>query len=105
MNLRTSQFDRLRFIGYVESISFVALLFVAMPLKYLYGQPKAVSVVGMVHGLLFMLYLFAAAQAGAQYGWGIINTILCILSSFLPFGPLAMEKRLAEFVPEAATGR
>ena len=47
---------QLRIIGLIEGLSFVVLLAVAMPLKYLYGMPGAVSIVGMLHGIFFIIY-------------------------------------------------
>jgi integral membrane protein len=49
---------RFRLVATLEGISFLVLLFVAMPLKYFAGMPKAVSVVGMAHGLLFVAYMY-----------------------------------------------
>ncbi|PCJ24893.1 MAG: hypothetical protein COA97_08725 [Flavobacteriales bacterium] len=46
----------LRLLAYIEGISFIALLGVAMPLKYYYDKPEAVKIIGMAHGILFMLY-------------------------------------------------
>ena len=58
MNLSTA-LGRLRLAGLLEGWSFVVLLFIAMPLKYAAGQPEAVRVVGMAHGVLFLAYLAA----------------------------------------------
>ena len=66
---------RLRWIGFVEAVSFLLLLGVAMPLKYLAGQPLAVRIVGLIHGILFMIYLVAAAQARAATDWSIRRSI------------------------------
>ena len=48
---------RLRIIGIAEGISFLTLLFIAMPIKYLAGNPEVVWYVGWGHGLLFMLFI------------------------------------------------
>ena len=60
---------RLRFIGLWEGVSFLVLLIIAMPLKYLAGWPDAVRVVGMAHGILFLLYLAAAMQVATERDW------------------------------------
>lgn len=49
--------NRLRSIGILEAISFILLLGIAMPLKYLFGQPELVRIVGMAHGILWVLYV------------------------------------------------
>jgi integral membrane protein len=49
--------NRIRSIGIFEAISFLLLLGVAMPLKYIFDQPEMVRVVGMAHGVLWILYV------------------------------------------------
>ncbi|MBF9224019.1 DUF3817 domain-containing protein [Hymenobacter ruricola] len=58
---------RLRLVAILEGVSFLVLLLVAMPLKYLAGQPQAVRPVGMAHGLLFVLYCFLLIQQKIFY--------------------------------------
>ncbi|HTO03360.1 MAG TPA: DUF3817 domain-containing protein, partial [Opitutus sp.] len=53
MHILKTPLSRLRFIGWWEGVSFLVLLGIAMPLKYLAGEPAAVRVVGMAHGILF----------------------------------------------------
>ena len=52
-------FSRFRLISFIEGISFLILVFIAMPLKYLAGIPLAVKIVGMAHGVLFILFFIA----------------------------------------------
>ena len=47
----------LRVVGFLEGLSFLALLFIAMPLKYIWGNPILVKYVGMGHGVLFIAFL------------------------------------------------
>lgn len=91
--LQTS-IGRLRVIGFWEGVSFLVLLGVAMPLKYLYGEPGAVRVVGMAHGVLFMLYVWAAIQAALEHDWSWRRTGLILLASLLPAGPFVADARL-----------
>ena len=72
---------RLRVIGFWEGVSFLVLLGIAMPLKYWAGQPGAVRVVGMAHGILFMLYLWAAIQAALEHHWTWQRTAVVPLRS------------------------
>lgn len=86
--------DRLRRIGKLEGISYLLLLLVAMPLKYLAGLPVAVKITGSVHGGLFLwfcLVLFQAWRAGLSWKW----SALAFLASLLPFGPFVIDRRLA----------
>lgn len=79
-------------IGMLEAISFLLLLGVAMPLKYLAGMPKAVSVVGMAHGVLFIAYLYMVNECRQAFGWSLKTAALGVLSSVLPFGPFVYDR-------------
>ena len=85
---------RLRVIGFLEGLSFVVLLGVAMPLKYFAGEPAAVRVVGMAHGVLFLAYVLAVIQAAVEYGWTWKLTAVLLVASLLPFGPFVVDARV-----------
>lgn len=90
----THPFGRLRLIGYLEGISYLVLLGVAMPLKYIAGEPSWVRVTGVVHGLLFVLYALGIMQAAIEYRWSGRTVGMWLLASILPFGPFYIESRL-----------
>jgi integral membrane protein len=77
---------RLRLIAFVEGISFLILLFVAMPLKYFFEQPQAVRSVGSIHGGLFIAYVILVFLTKKELGWDWAKTRLLLLVSFIPFG-------------------
>src|SRR5678816_3988440 len=85
---------RLRFIGWWEGVSFLVLLGIAMPLKYLADWPDAVRVVGMAHGILFVLYVLAAIQAAVEHDWPWKRTALVFAASVLPAGPFVVDAKL-----------
>jgi integral membrane protein len=85
---------RLRVIGFWEGVSFLVLLGIAMPLKYLAGWPDAVRVVGLVHGILFILYVGATFQAAIEYSWPFRRTLLILAASILPAGPFVVDARV-----------
>lgn len=85
---------RLRVVGWWEGISFLVLLGIAMPLKYFLGQPEYVRVVGMAHGVLFLLYLLATLNAALVQRWNWRRAGLVAVASVLPAGPFVMEARL-----------
>lgn len=94
MNL-TSSLGRVRVLGLMEGWSFVILLFVAMPLKYIWGKPEAVSIVGMAHGVLFIGLCAAALQAQInEDGWPLKRTAIIVLGALLPFGPFVVEAKV-----------
>lgn len=81
-----------RIIGTAEAVSFLLLLGVAMPLKYMAGMPMAVRYVGLAHGILFLLYLGVALGATVSYKWPFSRLCLAAVASLLPFGPFAFDK-------------
>jgi integral membrane protein len=87
---------RLRVIGLIEGLSFLFLLGIAMPLKYFGDIPQVVTVIGMVHGLLFMLYLVAVAHAAIVVRWSAVWTIGAVIASVIPFGNFVLDKRLRQ---------
>lgn len=85
---------RLRAIGVIEAISFLVLLGIAMPLKYAADIPEVVTVVGIIHGFLFTLYLLAILYAAIVRKLTIGLAMLATLAAFLPFGPFILDRKL-----------
>jgi integral membrane protein len=88
-------FTWLRRAGYAEGISFLALLGIAMPLKYILGQPQAVRVIGSIHGALFIIYAVLVLTTARTYRWPGKLIGLGLLAAFLPFGPFWFDKRIS----------
>jgi integral membrane protein len=82
-------------LGRIEGVSLLALVLVAMPLKYLAGQPLAVTVVGSVHGLLWVVYMLMLAQVWGRRTWPFSTVVLAGVASVLPFGPWWFERRVS----------
>ena len=85
---------RLRLLGLLEGTSFVVLLGIAMPLKYLAGRPEMVRVVGMAHGLLFLAFCAAAVQLALVDRWPLRRLAAALAASVLPLGPFVLDARL-----------
>jgi integral membrane protein len=85
---------RLRLIGLIEGISFLVLLFVAMPLKYAAGIPEAVKYVGWAHGVLFVLFILALLQASAETDWSLRKMAGAFIASVVPFGTFVLDRQL-----------
>ena len=84
-----------RIISIVEGLSFLALLFIAMPLKYFAGEPIYVKYVGMAHGLLFIAFVFSLYSAWTEYKWSFRQGFFYFLCSLVPFAPFYLERKLA----------
>ena len=91
---QTTQLALLRAIALAEGCSFLLLLFVAMPLKYLAGKPEAVKIVGSLHGGLFLLFVAASIIIGAMLKWKLSRIAFALVSSVVPFGPFVFEAKL-----------
>lgn len=85
---------RFRFIGILEGSSLVILLFIAMPLKYWFGMSNAVTIVGTIHGYIFLVYIVAVVYAMIVVKWPFRFTVGAVLSAFIPFGNFILDKRL-----------
>lgn len=90
----TNPLFRFRIIAFIEGLSFIALLFIAMPLKYLADMPAVVRIVGMAHGVLFLLFTVSLAEAMLRYKWSIGRAVLVFLSSLVPFGTFILDAKL-----------
>lgn len=82
-----------KWIAYLEGTSFLVLLGIAMPMKYLYGQPELVRTVGWFHGVFFLAYVGALAYLSSEQGWPLKKTVMGLVAGFLPFGPFLFERR------------
>jgi integral membrane protein len=87
---------RLRITGFAEAISWLILLLVAMPLKYIWHNPLPVKYVGWVHGLLFIAYVVQLLNVSAAKRWPFSKTALGFLAAFLPFGTLVFDRQLKD---------
>jgi integral membrane protein len=79
--------------GKIEGLSLLALLFVAMPIKYMAGEPIYVRYVGMAHGILFLDYVFLAFLVAAREQWSKTTLIICLILSCVPFGTFYFERK------------
>jgi integral membrane protein len=85
---------RFRLVALLEGLSFVLLLFVAMPLKYMAGLPLFVKYVGWAHGLLFVLFFMTLAQVYMEHNWSLKKVLWCVVASFIPFGTFVLDYQL-----------
>lgn len=84
----------LTIMGYLEGTSFLLLLGIAMPLKYMMGIPEAVKYVGMAHGALFIAYILMLLIATSKIKMPLWAMPAGVLGSFLPFGPFIFDHLL-----------
>ncbi|MBW8687053.1 DUF3817 domain-containing protein [Chitinophaga rhizophila] len=104
LHLLKTPIGRLRVIGFLEGVSLIILIFIAMPLKYWAGEPAMVKMVGMVHGLLFTLFVLVTLSVAVTYNWKFFQTTWkVLLACMIPFGTFYIDKYVlkpATFVSE-----
>lgn len=83
-------------IGFAEAISYLLLLGVAMPLKYMFDMPIWVKYVGWIHGVLFIAYVVWLLLAAYEQKWGMGKILLGFIASLLPFGPFIFHRKIIE---------
>jgi len=87
----------LRIVGLCEAISFLVLLGIAMPLKYIWHMPIAVKIAGSIHGILFITFCIALARAKSHSKWSIGRAAQIFIAALLPFGPFVIDRRMKEW--------
>ena len=65
-----------RLIALLEGVSYILLLFIAVPIKYLFNDPSYVKLLGMPHGILFIAYIFFSIAGKFKYKWGFKDVLL-----------------------------
>ncbi len=83
-----------RTIAKAEGVSYLLLLGVAMPLKYIADYPLAVDFAGWLHGILFIAYILALINVQIKLKWPFKKFFLAGLASLLPFGPFIFDKKM-----------
>ncbi|MEH0153206.1 DUF3817 domain-containing protein [Limibacter armeniacum] len=94
MELMKTTIGRLRLLAFFEGVSFLIILFITMPLKYMAEMPAPNKVVGMVHGVLFVGYIALVTLAYMEYKWNFKKYTLAVLMSVVPFGTFWADKKL-----------
>lgn len=89
-----SELQKFKLINKIEGISFIILIFVAMPLKYSFGYPMATKVVGMLHGVLVFAFIYQIIEAKREAGFTLKETALYSILSLIPFGSFYTDKLL-----------
>lgn len=97
-----NELRQFRWVAFLEGLSFVLLLFVAMPLKYWAGLPLAVRIVGSVHGLLFVAFVWTLFRVALERSWPPLRWGIALLSSLVPFGTFVFDRSLKRELESSA---
>ncbi|HLV70178.1 MAG TPA: DUF3817 domain-containing protein [Xanthomarina sp.] len=81
-----------RLVAFLEGVSYILLLFIAVPIKYFGNDPQYVKMLGMPHGLLFVAYIILAIVLGSKLKWKSKSLLFILVASIVPFGTFYIDK-------------
>ncbi len=79
--------------AFLEGVSYILLLFLAVPIKYLLNEALFVKILGMPHGILFILYILFSIIATIKYKWNFRKFLVISIASLVPFGTFYIDKK------------
>ena len=82
-----------KIISFLEGMSYILLLFVAVPIKYMAGNSYLVKSLGMPHGILFLLYVLLALYIRSKMKWDFKVTLIVLVASLIPFGTFYINRK------------
>ena len=82
-----------RLIALLEGTSYILLLFIAVPIKYYLNDPTYVKILGMPHGILFIVYLIFAVIFKFKKKWNLFGFFIISAASLIPFGTFYVDKK------------
>lgn len=95
LHLFNNPVGRLRIIAFLEGISLLVLVLIAVPLKYAAGQPGLSTIMGPVHGALFLLFVFNTISVGVTLRWKFSETTWkVLLACIIPFGTFYIDRKI-----------
>lgn len=87
-----SLFNSFKITALLEGVSYILLLFVAVPIKYLANDPQYVKLLGMPHGILFLAYIVLAIMLASDLKWNRKTILIVLVASIIPFGTFYVDK-------------
>ena len=87
-----------RIVALLEGLSYIGLIFIAVPIKYLIGIDTYVKFLGMPHGILFLLYILLALITSKFMNWDNKSIIIILLASIIPFGTFYVDNKYIKFL-------
>jgi integral membrane protein len=88
----------LRLASLTEAVSYLLLMGIAMPLKYAWGMPLAVQIMGMIHGVLFLILIWLLVRTGFESTWPKSRLWLLALASLVPLVPFFLDRRVRGWI-------
>ena len=98
----TGALQRYRVIANVVGVVLVVFLLVAVPLRYLGGEPRLSETISPIHGFLYLVYLGLTVDLSRRAGWGVLRTLGVMLAGTVPFLSFVVERRTTRALRVAA---
>lgn len=89
---------RLRLLGYIEGVSLLLLIGIAVPLKYYLHLPQLTRIPGSIHGALFLLFIFNTISVAIEYRWKTALVLKVITACIIPFGTFYIDHKILKYV-------
>ena len=92
-----------RAFAWITGVGLILLVFVAMPLKYIWDTPGPVAVIGMLHGFLYMAYIVATLVLAERARFTPVFALLVLLAGTIPIASFVAERKVTRLVQERET--
>jgi integral membrane protein len=92
-----------RIAAWVTGVGLMVLVVVAMPLKYIFGQPELVAIVGVAHGFLYMIYIVCTLLLAERCRWKPLDALLILIAGTVPVASFVAERRVTRRVRAGRT--
>lgn len=95
IHLLKTKIGRLRIVGFLEGSTLLLLIFIAVPVKYIYNNPAVSETLGPIHGVLFLLFVFNTLSVGVEQNWKFKTTTWkVLLACVVPFGTFYIDRKI-----------
>ncbi|HLP19625.1 MAG TPA: DUF3817 domain-containing protein [Chitinophagales bacterium] len=99
--LLTTKLGWLRILGFLEGTTLLLLVFVGVPLKYIWDSPELVKSLGPIHGAIFILFVLNTFSVAVEQKWEFKTTTWkLLLACFIPFGTFYIDSKILSKVDE-----
>ncbi|GEL24122.1 membrane protein [Pseudonocardia sulfidoxydans NBRC 16205] len=95
-----------RIAAWVTGIGLLLLTFVALPLKYIWDIPGPTTVIGIIHGWLYMIYIVCTLVLAERVRWRPVTALLILLAGTIPIASFVAERKVTKQIEsrQAAAG-
>ncbi|WMX14244.1 DUF3817 domain-containing protein [Aureispira sp. CCB-E] len=91
----SSPIGRLRLLALLEGSSLLFLVFIAVPLKYLWDIPEGSQFIGPIHGALFLLFVMSTLNVAIEQSWKFTQiTWKVLIACIIPFGTFYIDHKI-----------